>query len=81
MSTPNYTDRLREEKKEILFENLDVKSIEWRPYRCFIILYLFNATIALPVFTLKLFYLYVGVIVKSIRFFRVVQVIIEYNSF
>ncbi|CAD8137603.1 unnamed protein product [Paramecium octaurelia] len=73
MSTPNHTDRLREDKKEILFENLDVKSIEWRPYRCFVILYLFNATIALPVFTLKLLYLYLGQIAKSIRFFRVIQ--------
>ncbi|CAD8144798.1 unnamed protein product [Paramecium pentaurelia] len=73
MNTPNYADRPREEKKEILFENLDVKSIEWRPYRCFIILYLFNATIALPVFTIKLLYLYVEQIVKNIRFFRVVQ--------
>lgn len=60
MSTPNNEDRPREDKKEILFENLDVRSIEWRPYRCFVILYLFNATIALPVFTLKLLYLYVG---------------------
>lgn len=60
MSTPIHSERPREDKKEMLFENLDVRSIEWRPYRCFAILYLFNATIALPVFTLKLLYLYVG---------------------
>ncbi|CAD8059793.1 unnamed protein product [Paramecium sonneborni] len=73
MSNPDNAAKTRQEKKEILFENLDVKSIEWRPYRCFIILYLFNATIALPYFTLKLFYLYVQQIAKSIRFFRLVQ--------
>lgn len=48
------------DEKEMLFEGLDQKVIEWGPYKCFIILYIFNATIALPVFIIKLIYLYIG---------------------
>lgn len=62
------------DEKEMLFEDLDKKVIEWGPYKCFVILYIFNATIALPIFTLKLIYLYIEQMLKSIRFLRIVQV-------
>jgi hypothetical protein len=48
------------DEKQLLFIGLDEGSIEWRPYKCFLILYLFNATIALPAFAVKLIYLYFG---------------------
>lgn len=59
-----------ENDRTILIKDLDIVVIDFRPYGVFVALYIFNATLALPILILKMILMYLITLVKLLKYFR-----------
>jgi len=61
--------------KIILIEGLDLVETDFRPILVFLVLYIFNATLALPVFILKMCFTFLTSLLHNIQMRKFRQVL------